>query len=131
NDYFQERVWSDGLPIVPPTVEYVSSFLQFTDRAAEEVIGLLPPARLPATVWKIAVNGAMAGCRPEYMPNLIAIAEAIADPAFGLENVGSTVGLTPVIILNGPVIRQLGFNAGQGVMRPQARANVTVSRFLR
>jgi hypothetical protein len=131
NDHFQERVWSDGLPIVPPTPEYVESFLSYTDRAPEDVIGLLPPARLPATVWKVAVNGAMAGCRPEYMPVLLAIAEAVADPAFGLENVGSTVGLTPIIILNGPVIRQLGFNSGQGLMRPQARANVTVSRFLR
>jgi hypothetical protein len=73
----------------------------------------------------------MAGCRPETMPVLLGIAEAVADPAFSIENVGSTVGMTPLIILNGPIIRQLGFNAGQGVLRPQARANITVSRFLR
>ncbi len=131
NDHFQERVWSDGLPVVPPTLDRVDAFLAHTDRSPEEVIGLLPPTRLPATVWKVAVNGVMAGCRPEYMPVLLAIAEAIADPAFGLENVGSTVGMTPLIILNGPIARQLGFNAGQGVLRPQARANITVSRFLR
>ncbi len=131
NDYFHEHVWSDGLPIIPPTLDYVDAFLSCTDRSPEEVIGLLPPTRLPATVWKVAVNGVMAGCRPEYMPVLLAIAEAVADPAFGIEHTGSTVGMTPLIILNGPIIKQLGFNSGQGVLRPQARPNITVSRFLR
>ena len=131
NDHFQERVWSDGLPIIPPTLEQVDAFLSFTDRSSQEVIGLLLPTRLPATVWKVAVNGVMAGCRPDYMPVLLAIAEAVADPAFGIEHLGSTSGMTPLIILNGPIVKQLGFNSGQGVMRPQARANVTVSRFLR
>ena len=131
NDHFVERIWSDGLPIVPPTLQYVDAFLSYTDHRPEEVIGILPPTRLPATVWKVAVNGVMAGCRPELMPVLLAVAEAVADPAFGIENVGSTVGMTPLIILNGPIIKELGFNAGQGVLRPQARANITVSRFLR
>ena len=131
NEHFQERVWTDGLPIIPPTLDYVDTFLKFTDRTPDEVIGLLQPTRLPATVWKVAVNGAMAGCRPETMPVLLAIAEAVADPAFSIENVGSTVGMTPLIILNGPIIKQLGFNSGQGVLRPQTRANITVSRFLR
>ena len=131
NDYFQERVWSDGLPIVPPTPDRVEPFLSHTDRSPEEVIGLLAPTRLPATVWKVAVNGAMAGCRADYMPVLLALTEAVADPAFGIENVGSTAGMTPLIILNGPIGKRLGFNSGQGVLRPQARANITVSRFLR
>ena len=131
NDYFRGKVWSDGLPIVPPTVAEVEEMLGFTERAPDEVIGLLPPTRLPATVWKVAVNGVMAGCRPEYLPVLLAIAEAVADTRFGVENVGSTVGLTPLIMLNGPIIKELEFNAGQGVLRPQAQANITVSRFLR
>ena len=131
NDHFRRNVWSDGLPIVPPTAEAVEEMLQFTDRSPEELIGLLPPKRLAATVWKIAVNGVMAGCRPEYMPVLLAVAEAVADPRFGLEHAGSTVGFTPLIILNGPVIRELEFHSGQGVLRPQAQANITVSRFLR
>jgi hypothetical protein len=131
NRHFQENVWSDGLPIIPPTLAAVDTFLGFTDRSPSEVIDLLPPTRLPATVWKVAVNGVMAGCRPEYMPVLLAIAEAAADPAFGIENVGSTAGITPLIILNGPIAKQLGFNSGQGVLRPEAPANITVSRFLR
>ena len=131
NDHFLANVWSDGLPIVPPTIVEVEAMLAFTDRPPGDVIGLLPPTRLPATVWKVAVNGVMAGCRPEYMPVLLAIAEAVADTRFGIENVGSTVGLTPLIILNGPISRELGFNSGQGVLRPQAQANISVSRFLR
>ena len=131
NDFFRGKVWSDGLPIMPPTVDDVEEMLAFTDRAPEEVIGLLPPTRLPATVWKVAVNGVMAGCRPEYLPVLLAITEAVADTRFSIENAGSTVGLTPLIILNGPIIKELGFNSGQGVLRPQAQANISVSRFLR
>ena len=131
NDHFREEIWSDGLPIVPPTLEEVEAMLAFTDRAPGDVIGLLPPTRLPATVWKVAVNGVMAGCRPEYMPVLLALADAVSDVRFGIENVGSTVGLTPLIILNGPIAKELGFNSGQGVLRPQAQANITVSRFLR
>ena len=131
NKFFRQKVWTDGLPIVPPTIKAVEAMLKFTDRAPNEVVGILPPKRLAATVWKIAVNGVMAGCRPEYMPVLIAIVEAIAEPRFGLEHAGSTVGWTPLIILNGPIIKQLGFNSGQGVLRPQTQANVTVSRFLR
>lgn len=131
NDHFRAKVWSDGLPIVPPTVDAVEEMLQFADRAPEEVIGYLPPRRLPATVWKVAVNGVMAGCRPEYFPVLVAVAEAVADPRFGLEHAGSTVGFTPLLILNGPIAKELGFHSGQGVLRPQTQANITVSRFLR
>jgi hypothetical protein len=77
------------------------------------------------------VNGVMAGCRPEYMPLLLAITEAVAEADFGIQDVGSTVGLTPLIILNGPIVKALKFHSGQGVLRPQAQANITVSRFLR
>ena len=80
---------------------------------------------------KVAINAVMAGCRPEYMPLLLAITEAVAEPDFGIQDVGSTVGLTPLIILNGPIVKQLKFNSGQGVLRPQAQANITVGRLLR
>jgi hypothetical protein len=131
NGFFYKNQWTDGLPVVPPAVEKVEQFLRFTDRSPDEVIGTLPPGRRDATIWKIAVNGVMAGCRPEYMPVLIAVAEAVADPRFGIEHAGSTSGWAPLIILNGPVARQLGFNHGPGVTRPGSQANTTVSRFLR
>ena len=131
NDFFYLKQWSDGLPIVPPTEEKVGQFLKYTDRSPEDVLGVLHPALRRATVHSIAVNGVMAGCRPEYMPVLLAIVEAIADPRFRLEDAGSSAGWAAIIILNGPVIKRLGFNAGTGVMRVGNQANTSVSRFLR
>jgi len=131
NEFFRQNVWTDGLPIMPPTAEEVDAMLAFTDRAPDEVIGVLPPKRLAATVRSVAVNGVMAGCRPEYMPVLLAVMEAVADPRFCVEDAGSTLGWTPLILLNGPIIEELNFNFGQGLLRPQRQANITVSRFLR
>ena len=89
------------------------------------------PSLRPATVQSIAINGVMAGCRPEYMPLLVSIIEAIADPRFHLEDAGSSAGWAPMIILNGPVIKRLGFNSGTGVLRVGNQANTSVGRFLR
>jgi len=127
NDFYYEREWSDGLPIVPPAIEKIDRFLRFTDRAPQEVLGVLLCDRREATPWNIAVNGAMAGCRPEYMPILI----ALADPAYGLEHTGNTPGAETLIILNGPIIKQLNFNYQQGALRDGFQANTSVGRFLR
>ncbi len=131
NEFFYKNQWTDGLPVMPPTLETVEKMLKYTDRSPDEVIGILPPGKCAASIWKIAVNGVLAGCRPEYMPVLIAITEAIADPRFNLQHAGSTAGWTPLIILNGPIIEDLDFNSGQGVLRPERQANVSVGRFLR
>jgi hypothetical protein len=131
NEFFYSRQWSDGLPIVPPTEETVAQFLNYTDRSPDSVLGVLHPALRRATVHSVAVNGVMAGCRPEYMPVLVAIVEAIADPRFHLEDAGSSAGWAPMIILNGPVIERLGFNAGTGVLRVGNQANTSIGRFLR
>ncbi len=131
NEYFIAHELSDGLPIVPPTLEKVEAFLRFTDLKPEEVLGVLLPDSRAATVWSVAANGVMAGCRPEYMPVLIALVEAMADPAYGVEHSGNTPGGETLIVLNGPVIKQLGFNYTQGVMRDGFQANTTVGRFWR
>jgi len=131
NEYFIAHELSDGLPIVPPTVEKVEAFLRHTDRQPDEVLGVLLPDSRAATVWSVAVNGVMAGCRPEYMPVLIALIEAMADPGYGVEHSGNTPGGETLIVLNGPVIKQLGFNYTQGVMRDGFQANTTVGRFWR
>jgi hypothetical protein len=131
NQFFYHNQWTDGLPVVPPTIKDIKAMLECTDRSPDEVIGILPPGRCEATVWKVAANGVMAGCRPEYMPLLVALVEAIAEPRFALQHAGSTAGWTPLIILNGPIIKELDFNSGQGVLRPERQANITVSRFLR
>jgi hypothetical protein len=131
NRLFYKNEWSDGLPIVPPTLEKIQEFLQYTDRSPEEVIGTLLPANRRATVWNIAVNGVMAGCRPEYMPVLIAAIEAMADPQYGVEHSGNTPGAETLITINGPIIKELGFNYQQGVLRDGFQANTTVGRFWR
>src|SRR5207253_2290678 len=91
-EHFHQHLWSDGLPVIPPTLARVERFLAQTRRAPEEVIGRLLPENRAATVWSIAVNAVMAGCRPEYMPVLVAIVEAIAEPIFRVEDAGSTPG---------------------------------------
>jgi hypothetical protein len=131
NDYFYRHELSDGLPIVPPTREKIEAFLRHTDRDPDESLGNLLPDSRAATIWSIAVNGVMAGCRPEYMPVLVALIEAMADHDYGVEHSGNTPGGETLIILNGPVIKQLGFNYTQGVMRDGFMANTTVGRFWR
>jgi len=131
NDFFYDNEWTDGLPIVPPTRSRVESFLSFTDRKPQEVLGIMLPDQRAATVWSVAVNGVMAGCRPEYMPLLIALVEAMVDPEYGVEHSGNTPGAETLIILNGPILQQLGFNFTQGVMRDGFRANTAVGRFWR
>jgi len=131
NAYFYRHGLSDGLPIVPPTREAVERFLSFTDRDPNERLGVMLPDRRAATVWNVAVNGVMAGCRPEYMPILVALAEAMADPQYGVEHSGNTPGADTLIILNGPIIKQLDFNYTQGALRDGFMPNTTVGRFWR
>lgn len=131
NEYFYAKGLSDGLPIVPPTLERIAAFLRHTDRDPEASLGTLLPDSRAATVWSIAVNGVMAGCRPEYMPVLVALVEAMADPAYGVEHSGNTPGGETLIIVNGSIIRKLGFNYTQGVMRDGFRPNTAIGRFWR
>ncbi|HUP95844.1 MAG TPA: UGSC family (seleno)protein [Burkholderiales bacterium] len=131
NRYFIEHEYSDGLPIVPPTREEIDAFLRHTDRDPDESLGTLLPDKRSATIWSIAVNGVMAGCRPEYMPILVALIEAMCDPQYGVEHSGNTPGADTLIILNGPIIRQLGFNYTQGVMRDGFLPNTSIGRFWR
>ncbi|HEY9446434.1 MAG TPA: UGSC family (seleno)protein [Burkholderiales bacterium] len=131
NRYFYDQELSDGLPIVPPTREKIEAFLQFTDRDPDQVLGIMLPDNRAATVWSVAVNGVLAGCKPEYMPVLLALVEAMADPYYGVEHSGNTPGGETLIILNGPIIKELGFNYTQGVMRDGYMPNTSVGRFWR
>jgi hypothetical protein len=131
NEYFLERDWSGGLPIVPPTIDKIEEFLRYTDRDPEESLGIVLPESRAVTIWTIAVNGVLAGCRPEYMPILVALGEAMADPVYGVEHSGNTPGAETLIILNGPIIHELGFNYEQGALRDGFQPNTSVGRFWR
>jgi hypothetical protein len=112
NAHFRSRDWTDELPIVPPTVEKIEAFLRHTDRAPHEQIAVLPQANLAAVPWNIAANAVMAGCRPDSMPLLIAAVEAIADNEYNLNNIGTTWGVLPFLLVNGPAVKRMGIETG-------------------
>ena len=123
---------TDGLPVVPPTRERVARAVAASGRSGDELVALVPPALGAATVEKIAVNAVMAGCRPEYLPVVLAGVEAMCDEAFGLVGIsGTTDAVAPLFIVNGPVRRSLEINAAAGALGPGARANATIGRALR
>ena len=127
---FVRRQWCDGLPIVPPTPDRVREMLRGADGAAS--LGVMPPLWRECTLEKMAVNAVMAGCRPEYLPAVIAGVEAICDPEFSLVGVsGTTDAVAPLLILNGPVRKALDVNSGAGAFGPGWRANATIGRAVR
>jgi hypothetical protein len=117
NRYFVDKGWSDGSSITPPTRERVEEFLKYSAYPPDQEITILPLANLKATPWNIAVNAVMSGCRPEYMPVLIAAVQAMGDPNFRYKNHGgSTHSFTSFFWVNGPLARQLGIDYGQGLI---------------
>jgi len=127
NKYFTEMRWSDGLPIIPPTVERVEEFLKYIELPWDQTVAVLPIAYRETLVWHVAVNGVMAGCPPEYMPILIAFTKALADPNYR-RTLSSTHAWTPYAWVNGPVARQLGIDSGQGLI--SEAKNAVLGRFI-
>lgn len=131
-EHCYDNGWTDGLPVIPATPDSVREFVAFSGRAADEVIGSLPPRKGRVTVEVIAVNAIMAGCRPEYMPVIIAAVEGLADPSFLLEHMQVTTNpMTPFLLVNGPVRHKLEINFGMGCLGPGWRANATIGRAIR
>jgi hypothetical protein len=131
-EFAERRIWGDGLPLVPPTPDRVKSFLAAAGRAPHEVVGVLDPRGGAATVEYIAINAVMAGCRPEYLPVVIAAVEAITDPVFDLHSVQVDVNAaTVVVVVNGPVRQRIGMNALGNCLGGGNRANVTIGRAVR
>jgi hypothetical protein len=129
--YF-ERGWTDGLPVVPATEETVRPFLQAAGRGPGDVVLTETTRRRTITAEKVAINAVLAGCRPQYMPVLLAALEAMADPAFTLHGaITSTGGSATLLIVNGPIRHELGLNAGGNVFGPGWRANATIGRAIR
>lgn len=124
-----ERDWSDGLPLVPPTETRVLRMLQGTTRDPAESLGLCPPNMGELTVEKVAVNAVMAGCKPEYMPVVLAAVEAVMDDTFGMHGVlATTMYVGPVLVVNGPIRNRIGMNSGVNVLGQGNRANATIGR---
>ena len=131
-EFYYEKGWTDGLPVVPPTEEKVLRFLEAAHRGPDEVLGTYDTRNRVVTVEKIAINSVMAGCRPEYFPVVVAIFEAILDPGFNLHLPNSTTGGAALgFIVNGPIRNQLRMNYRGNVLGPGNRANSTIGRAVR
>ena len=127
NKYFVKRGWSDGLPFIPPTIERINEFLKYTDLKANTEIGAIPVGYRKVTVFEVAVVGVMSGCKPEYMPILIAFTKAMMNGEFR-KTLSSTHAWTPYCWINGPIAKQLGFSNGQGEINNEA--NLRIGRFI-
>ena len=124
-----DRGWTDGLPLVPPTEARVLRMLEGTSRAADEVVALVPPNLVECTVEKVAVNSVMAGCRPEYLPVVLAALEAVCTDEFNMHGIlATTMGVGPVFVVNGPITAEIGMNSGVNVLGHGNRANATIGR---
>ena len=124
-----DRGWSDGFPLIPPTQERVLRMLSGTSRDPQEIIGICPPDLEPATVEKIAINAVMAGCKPEYLPTVLAAVECVLDHEFCMHGVlATTMYVGPVLVVNGPVRNHIGMNARGNALGQGNRANATIGR---
>lgn len=132
NDLFYERGWTDGLPVVPPTEELVAEMLRYTDRARDEVICELPPRGGVATAELIAVNCVMAGCLPEYFPVVLTAIEAAMEEKYNLYGRQTTTNpAAHLVLINGPIRKELDVNCAGQCFGPGWRANATIGRAVR
>jgi hypothetical protein len=126
-----DRGWTDGLPVVAPTQERVLEMLTGTRRSPDEIVAVIPPNLISCTVEKVAINAVMAGCKPEYMPVVLAVIETACRPEFSLHGVlATTNAVAPAVMINGPVARAIGMNAKGNVFGQGNRANATIGRAL-
>ncbi len=126
-----ERGWTDGLPVVAPTEERVVRMLMATRRDPGEVIGKVPPNLADCTVEKVAINAVMAGCKPEYLPVVLAAVEAALMDEFCMHGLLATTWFSgPMVVVNGPIARRIGMNSGMNALGQGNRANATIGRAL-
>lgn len=131
NKMFEEKRWSLGLPIIPPTPEAVEAMLKGTTRKPDEVVWVVPPRMGQLTVELVATLGVMAGCKPEHMPLLLAIVEALGTPEADWRGATTTTAAaSPLIIVNGPIVQELGLTYSTGVLGGEQPANVAIGYFV-
>jgi hypothetical protein len=126
-----DRGWTDGLPVVPPTEARVLRMLDGTSRAPDEIVTIVPPDLVECTVEKVAVNAVMAGCKPEYLPVVLACVEAACTDEFNMHGLLATTYFSgPVVIVNGPMASAIGMNSRGNALGQGNRANATIGRAL-
>ena len=131
-DFCFDRGWSDGLPVVPPTESAVRAMLDAVRLAPDAKLAYIRDRFVTVTAEKVAINAVMAGCKPEYMPVVVAAVEGIGDEGWSYHGPGtSTAGAAVLMIVNGPIARELDINAGDNLFGPGWRANLTIGRAVR
>jgi hypothetical protein len=131
-EFFLEKEWTDGFPVVTPTEARVQRMLTGTRRDPAEPIGIIPPAMEPATVRTVAIHALMAGCKPEYMPIILGGISLMLQDDLNLNGVQGTMGsAAPLMIVNGPYAKKIGLHGGNGVFGPGFRANASIGRAIR
>jgi hypothetical protein len=131
NKMFYEQKLSLGLPIIPPTTEAVQVMLKGTKRNPAEVVWVVPPRQGQLTVELVATLGVMSGCKPEHMPLLLAVIKAISHPDYDwLGNTTTTAPTTPVIIVNGPIVKELGVAYSIGLLGGEMPVNIAIGYFI-
>ncbi|HKB24038.1 MAG TPA: hypothetical protein VKG64_03205 [Methylomirabilota bacterium] len=127
-----QQGWTDGLPVVPPTADRVAAMLEAARLDPKQQVGFVAHRAVSITAEKVAINAVMAGCKPEYMPVVVAAVEGIADPRWSYHGPGtSTGGAAVLMIVNGPIARELDVHAGDNLFGPGWRANATIGRAVR
>jgi hypothetical protein len=124
---FIDQKWTDFLPVVLPTEARVAAMLKGTRQPPDKVVARLSPTAFreswEVTVEKVAVNAVMAGCRPEYLPVVLAMV------ASGMTaRSSSTTSFAGIGVVNGPIRNEIGMDAGIGAMGPFNHANATIGR---
>ena len=131
-EFFLEKPWSDGLPVVTPTEGRIERMLSGTKKSPAEFIGQVPPAMGEATVHSVAVHAVMAGCKPEYLPVVLGATSLMLREEFNTNGVQGTMhGVAPLMIVNGPYSEQIGVHGGNGCFGPGFRANASIGRAIR
>jgi hypothetical protein len=130
-EYFNVHHWTDGMPIIPPTEERVAEMLKGTSHPKDKVVTTtMWPESWTVTVEKVAINAVMVGCKPEYMPVLLAVVDAFSSGVFRSQ-VLSTNSFTFMQVVNGPIRTEIGMNPGTYALGPGNKANATIGRFLK
>jgi len=131
-EHYFELGWTDGLPVVPPTRRKVAAFVDALGGEPDILEGKVAPRWGRLTREVLAINAVMAGCLPAYAPVLRAAMAALMDPAFNLNGVQATTHMAaPLVVVNGPIARQIGMNGGANAFGPGNRANATIGRAIR
>ena len=131
-EYCYQQNWTDGLPVIPPTPKAVERILRYLQREPQDIIGIMPPRDGVVTIEAVAVNCVMAGCRPEYVPLVIAALEAILEERFNLNGVQTTThSCAPLVMVSGPAVKAMKFNTREGAFGNGCRPSAAIGRAVR